>query len=69
LGGSSYYCSCPSNTYGPNCEFIDFCLTCSGSTCSQPCQNGGTCRSFQNGVFKCICLPGYVGDTCQNFNG
>ncbi|XP_059489125.1 agrin-like [Neocloeon triangulifer] len=31
-----------------------------------PCLNGGTCFSSDNATsFKCACLPGFTGDTCE----
>ena len=31
---------------------------------SSPCQNGGNCTDGVNG-YKCACVDGYEGDTCE----
>ena len=33
---------------------------------SEPCSNGGTCRSLPAGEFYCQCLEGYEGPTCDS---
>ena len=32
-----------------------------------PCHNGGNCTNLP-GNFTCVCLSGYVGDTCYSVN-
>ena len=32
-----------------------------------PCRNGGSCFSTHDG-FKCLCMQGYKGDTCEGKN-
>ena len=34
---------------------------------SSPCDNGGKCSDRLNG-FRCSCLAGYTGDTCNTGN-
>lgn len=29
-----------------------------------PCKNGGQCLGYEGG-HKCICLPGYKGESCE----
>lgn len=41
------------------------CLADLGSCRSQPCQNGGTCRSTQND-YVCICAGGFKGRLCED---
>lgn len=46
---------------GPLCdEKIDFCA-------SFPCQNDGVCQNsaLARIGYRCLCLPGYIGDNCQ----
>ncbi|XP_056401157.1 brevican core protein isoform X2 [Hyla sarda] len=30
-----------------------------------PCKNGGTCIDEEDGEFRCLCLPGYIGIVCD----
>lgn len=32
---------------------------------SDPCQNGGTCESTEEGGFECVCEEGWTGDVCD----
>lgn len=39
--------------------------TCSSDPCHpNPCVNG-TCNVTDDGSFKCTCVPGFIGDTCN----
>lgn len=48
-------------------NFPDY-LTCSISDLNMcipnPCKNGGQCLGYEGG-HKCICLPGYKGESCE----
>ncbi|PIC36963.1 hypothetical protein B9Z55_015769 [Caenorhabditis nigoni] len=45
---------------GPNCEEItDICST------NNPCRNGARCIGEKLGRFKCQCVPGWEGPTCD----
>ncbi|XP_050300468.1 cadherin-related tumor suppressor isoform X2 [Anthonomus grandis grandis] len=59
--GFNYYCVCPHDKDGKNCE------TERGDVCSEnPCQNGGTCKESPDGSsFFCLCRSGYRGNQCE----
>ncbi len=38
---------------------------CSSGCQSNPCRNGGTCDINNDGSFRCNCVVGYTGETCQ----
>ena len=42
------------------CLDIDECIP-------NPCENGGTCFDGIND-YKCTCVPGFTGDSCQGNN-
>jgi len=45
---------------------IKFCQINATKACAkQPCQNGGYCMYDQNFNGKCVCLPGWKGQTCE----
>lgn len=51
---SSYYCICPDNTSGRNCQNI---ISCKSNTC------GSNADCFvQNRQLNCVCRPGYSGN-------
>ncbi|CAH0721455.1 unnamed protein product, partial [Brenthis ino] len=59
---SGYYCICPSNWKGPNCdEDINECYNYAGTDLG--CQNGATCLN-KPGSYECICKPGWYGIDC-----
>ncbi|XP_064642356.1 agrin-like isoform X19 [Lineus longissimus] len=42
-------------------------VECGNNPCnSLPCQNGGLCMTVDETKFKCICEPGYEGETCSD---
>lgn len=51
-------CTCVRPFVGPICGQIDDCY-------SSPCQNGGTCVSFDLGGFQCFCPPYLSGILCE----
>ncbi|CAF3016772.1 unnamed protein product [Rotaria sp. Silwood2] len=54
-----FRCVCPSEYSGSRCEIHDLCQ-------SNPCMNGGTCRSVsENAGYQCICSPRYTGSRCE----
>ena len=64
LTGTTAKCTCKAGFHGKHCEFKDLCY-------SNPCQNGGTCRTLEN-EYTCHCLPKYnttEGKDCQFENG
>lgn len=59
-GVGNYTCTCDSGWYGEFCDTQnDFC-----GTISNPCQNGATCYSSEEG-YVCKCVSGYVGTNCE----
>ncbi|XP_072048737.1 uncharacterized protein [Amphiura filiformis] len=52
-------CSCPRGYFGRECQ-----LTINDPCMSNPCQNAGTCTSF-NTYFLCTCAPNYTGVICE----
>jgi len=57
---SKYWCSCPRNAAGANCQaVVDGCS-------SSPCANGGRCISDITKLdnFKCVCKGYYLDSTC-----
>ncbi|KAK6175562.1 hypothetical protein SNE40_014001 [Patella caerulea] len=59
-GSSDYYCTCPPQYTGVNCEIeMNICIT------SRPCRNGGICRINSEG-YRCDCPLGYMGTDCDS---
>ncbi|CAG0879406.1 unnamed protein product [Cyprideis torosa] len=58
--GNDFTCSCPPTRAGDRCE-VRRSNACDGF----PCENGGTCRETPDGLFFCICRPGYRGNSCE----
>uniref|UniRef100_A0AAX7UHG0 Delta-like protein n=1 Tax=Astatotilapia calliptera TaxID=8154 RepID=A0AAX7UHG0_ASTCA len=52
---TDYYCACPEDYEGKNCE-----SQCDEATCN----NGGTCYD-EGDTFQCKCSPGWEGTTCN----
>ena len=39
---------------------------CGENPCSGlPCLNSGTCLAIDSERYRCVCMPGYMGDTCE----
>ncbi|XP_047504836.1 cubilin-like [Pieris napi] len=59
---NGYYCLCPSNWKGVNCdEDVNECRNYAGTDLG--CQNGATCIN-RPGSYDCICKPGWFGLHC-----
>ncbi|XP_045516085.1 cubilin-like [Pieris brassicae] len=59
---NGYYCLCPSNWKGVNCdEDVNECRNYAGTDLG--CQNGATCIN-RPGSYECICKPGWFGLHC-----
>ncbi|XP_046553135.1 fibropellin-1-like [Haliotis rubra] len=63
----NFTCSCPLGFGGQYCQIP---LSTDGPCKSSPCRNLGTCVPIDSVAYRCECLNGYVGDSCQirNFN-
>ncbi|XP_045763527.1 cubilin homolog [Maniola jurtina] len=59
---NGYYCLCPANWKGANCdEDVNECRNYAGTDLG--CQNGATCIN-RPGSYECICKPGWYGLDC-----
>ncbi|XP_045485243.1 cubilin-like [Pieris rapae] len=59
---NGYYCLCPPNWKGVNCdEDVNECRNYAGTDLG--CQNGATCIN-RPGSYECICKPGWFGLHC-----
>ncbi|EGD81882.1 fibropellin Ia [Salpingoeca rosetta] len=71
--GRDYKCYCPHGYKGERCEINRYTTTPSRPTTtendicdSNPCLNGGTCKSKDHGRdYKCYCPHGYKGERCE----
>ncbi|XP_074658707.1 hepatocyte growth factor activator serine protease-like [Tubulanus polymorphus] len=61
---SGYQCSCRTGFSGNLCQ-NKVPVTCA----SLPCQNGGLCADFPNGVRMCTCARGFYGISCERAFG
>lgn len=60
-GLSNFTCLCRAGYTGVNCDVtIDPC-----SANGNPCKNGATCTSLQQGRYKCECDLGWEGIHCE----
>ena len=61
-----YYCICPSEYNGNNCELGPITnVPNTGNPCTNsPCLNGGICIVSNNGYY-CQCINQYTGSNCQ----
>lgn len=61
FGPSGYYCLCPLNYYGVNCE------SATNFACEtrHPCQNLATCSDLGGDDYYCYCQNGYRGKDCE----
>ena len=46
-------------------QFLSSLITDVDECASVPCQNGGTCVDGIDG-YKCVCMAGYTGDSCES---
>ncbi|EZA50646.1 Sushi, von Willebrand factor type A, EGF and pentraxin domain-containing protein [Ooceraea biroi] len=61
-GFNNYTCLCRSGYTGVDCDITINPCTASGN----PCHNGANCVALQQGRYKCECLPGWEGQSCEN---
>jgi hypothetical protein len=57
-GTFTHACQCAAGYTGETCELITACI-------SNPCQNGGTCKSDGGGSYICSCASGWRGMNCS----
>eukprot|EP00058_Branchiostoma_floridae_P004762 XP_002590250.1 hypothetical protein BRAFLDRAFT_132333 [Branchiostoma floridae] len=56
-----FVCNCPPFYTGQNCSLsFDPC-----DPTYDPCENGATCLTNQDGTYSCSCIPGFTGMNCE----
>nr|XP_042909527.1 neurogenic locus Notch protein-like isoform X2 [Parasteatoda tepidariorum] len=61
--GTVKFCTC-TNGYTQKGNGMD--KKCVGPCTNNPCENGGTCVDDAPGKYKCECLEGFAGSTCND---
>lgn len=44
---------------------LRFCFSVPPACESDPCENGGTCESTDDGGYECKCTEGFTGENCE----
>ncbi len=61
IANVNYFCKCPEDLEGSHCERYKKKRPCKFNMC----RNEGECIVEPDGLIRCLCQPGYMGNACE----